>query len=210
MAQFALLVYDIPTGAGYNARRDLRRTALYINLSCCIVRKDALPHHVIGRLRSVGATYHVADFDTSASEGLLAFAAQNIRQDLANARRRLQETIERGPDADTPDGRARYRTRMRAALTRYRNLLADYRAVTREFNLTINLDVAQAGLTAMDALANRRAEAYCRATASLPEGDAIRAAAEEDAVPEEILADYVQDHGDEEAGMEIINGLEVA
>lgn len=203
MSKFALLVYDVPSATRYNPRRHLRLSCLYINLSCCMVRKDRLPHHVIQRLREAGATFHLADFDESASEGLLAFAAQGIEHDLTEARRRLRETIDRGPSSQSVEGITAYRRRMRAALTRYRNLLRDYTQVTREFGVEMSFTTAERALDAMDSLARRQAEAYVGAAATLPAGDAIRRAAEQDEVPAEILADYTQDHGDELAGMSL-------
>ncbi len=214
---------DNPVPPFPNPSGFLRRRALRLTLSVWAFDKDRTPWQLIrdmdqwsqiyaGRDMPNGGVvktirYHVHDFSPDATEGILKQAAQVMREDLerdkkaqATALATALETLteaNRAHDAgeitwqERDKARLKYKSYRKTILKRTEKLVSDLELAAKSFGMD------WAGIRSSQALTSARAEVYTQGAEALaPNAPASRAAIEA-VLPPEILADALEDQGED-------------
>lgn len=207
---YSVLVYDIPTVPSQiqNPSVNLRRMCVRINLSCWLVKNGRIPFQVIEDLnRGIGVRWFVTPVFAGDVDSMLEFVRDNLQIELREHCERVTALLEAGPT--TKQGRnpstdpldvTRWERNIRLAQTRVTKLIEDSEVACSEFGLDVNFRKATGWLSRLTQRIVERTEAVQNAAYTLPTNDPIRAAALAQEVPDEILADYVQDNGGETEG----------
>jgi hypothetical protein len=220
-----LFVYDIPTASGYdkNVRQRIRRKALYINKSVCIVAKGGEPWSEIKRMDGYNTEetsprlkikHYLVPQAEQGMPVLLEIAIQEMRKELedhqqeqarslANADSKLAE-VEENPQSswrEIADMRVWHEKHRAALLKRSQKLLEDLEYAAASFNLDISdipLEDARGRLEGIRALNGAKATFYVEMAEKAREAGIN--VGEADEMPAEILADRLEDEGISIAG----------
>lgn len=207
---YQILDYDIPVVDGVsiapNPSGAFRRFAVRTSLSVWMIKNNFIPSDALRILQSdARITWNVSPNFAGDCQAYLETKAANIQREIREQCQRIQESIRRGPRVDeygeiTERERKRFERNLGIQQKKLENLIEDsecgfeYMGV-KNFSFAPALNW-QKRITQRIALIN---EVYYAGLESLASNDAIRAAAR-NGMPFEILADYVQDHGDTELG----------
>ena len=212
-----LIIYDIPDDSKLHNPSDFfRRIGFRVNLSCWVVPESAIPYRFLRDLRTGGANVDVVRFDAAEGPRLVRMAVANIRKELADQVKRTRESLARAEsqflaNSESPTERdeneRRYISRTNSQLKRLEVLMADVDNAARTFGFDparLNLGDARAAYDAYQTGVQAKSDAYVTATNALratgtTTGEALAKAAEMDACPPEIMADFLRDSGDDAA-----------
>lgn len=220
------LQYDIPETRGRQATANpsdelWREGCVRITLSCWLVMERDIPYEVIDRLRRAGCRVHCLPFDVSAKEELRAMATENIRREIEElverARTTRAEAETRLADESDTNFRARrnrFMSAVRAIETRVNEMAERVGPAAERFGITADMIGLTGAVTAVQIMgANMRERA--RVFGSLhgilhskgDTGRAISRAVRAKQIPMGIVADFLQDNDDEQAGEELRNAF---
>lgn len=209
--EVCLLIYDIPERSGLgNPSGFLRSRAARINLSAWLIRPGDVPYSLLADLKAGGATWHVAKFDAGEGVKLAALAIESMKKEAREALKRARKAqgaaakrIEK--KADDAAAVESFQLRGREAVSRLRRLLKDLEAAAERLGLgakSLSLDASRTAVEAISAKYAERARLYSEAAGAAertatPTGKALGRAARGDAVPAGILADYLDESGED-------------
>lgn len=208
--RMSLLNYDIPERLDIaNPSDRLRRVAVRTTLSGWVVPTDRVPWALIDELRTAGATVTLYKFDESEGESLL-FSVQNalltqIRQAAESAEASANSAAEQYANSDKPN-RGRYLDqRIKTAHAAATEKLKAYQDAAAVFGIdaaTLEVRTAAAVANAIQVGVYVRAERCVAAVVALraqntAAATAMANAADANRVPVGVMADMVQDGGDE-------------
>lgn len=211
--QLTMLMYDIPERAEIaNPSGRLRMIGVRLNLSVWIVPTASIPYNLINQLQNAGADVHTADYDASASAGLLRTAVNVMNKELKAAQDRANVSAAEAlaelnaDDGTNPNTKRRVYERKINAITKRLNQLADeLTAGAKVFGVTgaVNFGGMRQAARSMQGNLTARATLYANSATTLREigttsAIAMAAAVEADAVPAVIVADMIQDDGRDE------------
>lgn len=220
-----LFTYDIPDDAvemvngkprPFNNPSDqLRRFAVRLNLSCWLMDAGDIPNMLIARMLDAGCDPHVFHFDATEGKKLVSVAISRLKKEIGDAIKRAERSRvsadaqltgaldETGMNAD--EAEERYVRRANGIMERLEALTGDLNAAASRFGINPRV-IALARLSVTgDALKSAmatRANAYAAAAKVLKATGtttnvALANAAEVDQVPVGIMADALQDEGNE-------------
>ncbi len=199
----SLLIYDIPESSEYpNPSGFLRRRAIRINLSCWCIPDHAIPWHMLGEMTQAGCTWHTVRFSTEEMPKLSGMCIDALRKEigeaLAGAKICLDNAEDRADEeifGEDPEKAAKqYRNKVRAAVRRTNRLINDLQEAARQFEIdpeTLAPGTARNAVTILGATAQRKIDAYLQMAAEA--GAEMQGAAEQDAVPAEVLCDFLEE-----------------
>lgn len=210
--QMSVLNYDIPQNAEIaNPSNRLRRVAVRTTLSDWIVPTAAIPWTIINDLREAGATVTLYKFDPSEGPALL-FAVENalraqIRQAGESADASAESAAEQFANSDKANRSKYYEQRLATAHKQAKEKLEAYEAAAGVFGFDAKVLGLQAASHVAQTILNGtalRAQKYVEARALLAAqntatAEGLAAAAADDTLPAEIMADALRDHGQDVA-----------
>jgi len=209
--------YDIPTGADvkhpstYMWARGVRTTK-----SCWCVPAGNVPHTRINELLEAGATCDVVKYDAGEAAKLLDQAIRALVKEIKGVETRSAASVETGitelaalPETVTPEEVAAAEKKClataKALQKRQRKLLGEMSVGASIFGIDTNRLRFENAANTVDSLAvsmAERAKVWVAATnaarvTGTSTGVALAAAAAADALPPEVLADYLRENGQE-------------
>lgn len=198
-----LLTYDIPQQADIpNPSSVLYRRGIRFNLSCWIIYQDQVPWNTLDGLSNAGATWGLFEFSPTANEALLKTAAASLKREIEEAKKRLNASLDK-LDAKQPatqkDADRRDRERKNAH-KRLDKLIADLTEACKVYGIdqnTLPFADARTYSRELQKVGGVRARLAASMTAAAPAS--LQAAAAADAIPLGILADALEDTGDQAA-----------
>lgn len=206
---FQILDYDIPTVGGRSIAQNpsgvLRRAAIRCSLSVWIIKNNHIPQEALRILQSdARIRWNVSPSFAGDCAAYINMKAAQLQEEIREQCQRIAESIARGPRVDrygeiTELERKRFERNLSIQQRKLENLIEDSEAGFAYMGAAYDFSAAlswQRRITQRVAMIN---EVYYAGLESLAENDAIRAAAR-DGMPQEILADYIQDNGDSELG----------
>lgn len=212
-AALAMLMYDIPeTAKVANPSYRIRQRGMRLNKSVWIVPTTAVPHNLINELREAGSSVVTAPYDMAASRTLLAAAIDFANREIAETHKRAQQSAraaiaEMDNDEGNPNAARRTCERKLANIVkRLQTLEGEMKVGADVFGLSgaINFAELHRAAATVRTVTEARSALFAAATAALgaintTDAKALHAAAVADAVPPVVVADYLMEHGDEEA-----------
>lgn len=202
-----MLIYDIPDTAGFpNPSSRLRPIAIRVNLSCWIVPTHLIPWGLLHRMERAGCKWRTVKFDREEGDKLVGMAVDSIKGELnaaiARARKsaRYAEMKYRRSKKAPEIAQGEYIKARNLIQKRIRKLVKELRQVTTNFGIRETLPFASTldAVNAIHAEMAARARTYVEATSriryALGQNDPVALAAARDAIPAEIMADYLADH----------------
>lgn len=205
----SMLFYDIPDSANIpNPSGKLRRRAVRINLSCWLIRTEDVPYSLLNGMASKGAKWYVLKFDPTEAGRLLQLAADNLKRDLQLAEERADRSAESAHNQlqdsteDAGQALAHYLNRVKQTVKRMDKLVADFSHVSKLFGIdtdTLPLSAVTQAAEAIRLGAHARAKEYAEMADAAgrlgDKGRAIQAAMLADDIPAEIVADFLEESG---------------
>lgn len=218
-----LLYYDIPkvrragrrsgprlTDAYPNPSGFLRSRAVRVNLSCWVVPDGMIPHTLLHDMQAASCRVNYVRFADDEAQNLIRLAADLLREEAARAVESARESVRRaaerqeGEDELSPEkAEARCRKAVSGAARKMQILLGDLERAAAAFGIrqdTLPLEEAAMSIRVIQSAALRRAEAYAKAARRarlVGAGDGLGEAAVADTVPPGVLADYLEDRGED-------------
>lgn len=230
-----LFTYDIPDNAVYvdhngkerpfyNPSDRLRRFAVRLNLSCWVLAEGDVPHALVARMLDAGCDPYVFKFDPEEAKKLVGMAVTKLRKEINAAITRADESRARAESQLTnamqeegmteEEAERRFLERAEQINVRLNALTEDLNLVSRRFGINehvLNINRLTDTGAALKVEMVKYAEAYAEAAKKLraigtDTGIALARAAEMDACPVEVMADYIREEGGE-TGNEDANKL---
>ncbi len=205
--KLSLLNYYVPAAvAAPNPCPVLYPRAIHLDGSNWVIRRSQFPHVFFNNLiqTAPGAKFWIFDFDPASNEEIMRAAVDSLKDQIKDARKRLDATLDRhdAAEAEGADagGAAEKRQKdRRGAVKRCQKLIKELEAACKLYGV----DAGTGGLNARqvsDYAAAVSAANYdrTRIIAQLAEqtrGTEMERAAMADEVPVGVLADFVEDHG---------------
>lgn len=209
----SLLMYDIPQGGGFpNPSGYLRSRALRINLSIWVVDQDRTPWNLLHEMSNAQprVDWHMIEFSEGATEAILKLAHANIVRELVEAQQREAESLARidrqlaEAEANLANGprtmqaaEKRHARERASCLKRTEKLVKDLETACRMFGMDMTgLPFAQhwQRVASIRALNGARAEFYTQMAEAVRDTPMAAAAANNE-VPADVLADYAEERG---------------
>jgi hypothetical protein len=218
-----LFTYDIPEDAFVivrgkkrpfpNPSDELRRYAVRLNYSNWVLNEGDVPHALVARMLDAGCDPLVFEFDPKARQKLISMAVGRLRGEIKLAIARAEESrtramgqLDRSGEEEgisPEEAEERFRNRIEAIDERVKQLHADMEAVSARFGINAGIlglcELDATGASIKDEM-TKKAEAYAKAIKDLKAAgtsttNALAKAAEQEAVPTDILADALRDEG---------------
>lgn len=208
-----MLIYDIPVPRNGeseipNPSPALRRVAIRVNLSCWVIQEGDIPYTLLENMRRRGASWHVVPFDPKGSKQLLEMAIGAMKKEIADAAIRSRQVQANAEDVladnEAPsNNRKRYLARAEQIRERFNTLTSDLTAAAERFGINpdmLGISQAHAAVQAIQTAMHTRARLYVEAAAKAREvasagGNAIAAHIEQGTIPAGIVADFLDDNG---------------
>lgn len=214
------LFYWIPEASKFpNPSGVLRRIAVRLDGSVWAIPTHLVPWSLCNEMTEAGVTWYVLRFDESEAQNLAKIAhdhlAKEIRAVEARARKSLasaQADYEKPPEGKEPMTVAGFEKRVEKAVQRAKELLGDLESAAKVFEidpdtLPVQWAAAQADLIGQAARAKARiyAGAGVKAAEVNPlDGPAIANAVKADAIPVNVVADFLLENGAEDAADSLV------
>jgi hypothetical protein len=202
-----LLVYDIPSALDYdNPSGQLRRVGFRVNLSCWAVTEESTPWNLLEEFTTLKIDWKLFPFASDATPSLIQACREAIVKELADAGKRNDEALadsmakhlesrEAEDEKTRHKGDKRYEYSTKNLITRANQLLDDLESAARCFGIdpaTLTIAGARDSVKALTLQATTKAHLYANMT-HLAAGTAMESAAQDNAVPAGILADFVEE-----------------
>lgn len=225
MGSVHLLCYDIPEvrvprarGGSYSrpvmknpSDRLWRAGAVRLTLSCWLVHEGAVPDSLVGDFARSGVEWECVPFDAGSAERLNRLALRSIRKEIKQYVESARETAQREDERLSKGGAEkeyeRYRAQLRSVQLRVRKCLQRVQVAANRFGISpgsIGVKDAESTLSGIKHDMEMRAAAFAFAHNVLVKKrgkkDAMAVAAHAGDVPGGVLADYLDDMEDAEAG----------
>lgn len=208
--QLSLLNYYIPAGAKVASPCPvLYPRAIHLDGSNWIIKSSLIPWNTMNNIVEAGGRFWTYKFDASEQQNLMRDAIGSIQNEIAQAKIRLNKSLEGIEAKDAEDGeicgwkeRQKRANDRRGAVKRLTELLKKLELASREYGINVQGGIQSARKLASDlthanfSRAALVADLAQQAQHCGGEGAAGMAqAARLDEVPVAILADYVEVHG---------------
>jgi hypothetical protein len=221
--EVTLFWYDIPKVRGRdifpNPSNILRRIGVRTNGSDWAIPTHLLPYNLINSMIAAGCNCHMMEFATDTAKrlaNLLGIVSDSLDkqvkdsvnsvQAIANDAAEVQDESE-----ESPDRAARaYRTRVNGAIRRATVYLGDYMQAAKNFGVALRMDTAISQVKVLQTIAATRARVYAEATKEMEmisRLDGMYRAAKMDQLPPAQMADYLADHGRDEAAQRVMDAF---
>lgn len=208
----SLLYYDIPDTSEFpNPSPILRRFAVRSNLSVWIVPDDRIPYHLLNEMEIAGCSWQVIKFDASEAVKLINITLESLKKDVQQAMKRLEtekqvalDTVLSDEESGADVSVLTYYKRVKGLLRHAEQLVADYCEAAACFGIApscLNVNKACTAISSLSTSMKTRSLLFTEMTRLAESkgeaGKSMASAARADDVPAGILADFLEEQGED-------------
>ncbi len=219
-----LLDYDVPDNAVGRELKDgtkfqhpsswLNKYAIRTTESAWVIPEGNLPYYELARIREVGGKWYSKKFDPSEASGLIEDCVSALKAEIGTmlasaetSRQTAEEKLEATPaDEDPNAAQKKFLATASGIKSRHEKRLKNLKEAVGRFGistLSAAFEKASTSLDALKASMENRARLYVKAVEAAKatgtaEGQAVAKSLQDNTIPPEVAADYLQEHGEEQ------------